>query len=142
MKTFYKVSVTKQSDGTAIVHKEPPLQGEIITKITDSSTAGDFKIVALECTEEQHEENLAYPGVVALDEAEAVKLAPKYQPKRSFTELNPRTGKEEKLELPAADLTRLLQIKEERATKGGSEKKSSPPKKKISRKKASAKPAQ
>ena len=114
MKAFYKVVVTKQPDGTAIIHKEPPLHGEIITKITDASTAGDFRIVALECSAEQHEENLAYPGVVALDEAEAVKLVPKYQPKRSILELDPRTGKQHKIELPAADLKRLLKIKAER----------------------------
>lgn len=140
MKAFYKISVTKQPEGTAIVHREPPLQGEIITKISDTSTRGDFKIVALECDAEQHAVNLAYPGVVALNEAEAVKLAPKYQPRRSVSELDPGTRKEQKIELPAVDLKRLLKIKEGRAAQGGSGKKHPSPKKKISRKKASFRP--
>lgn len=109
MQAFYKVNVTKQPIGSAIMHKEPPLDGEIVIKVTDASTAGDFKLVVLDCTPEQHEANLTLPGVAAISEAEAAKLAPKYQPRRTLTEVDPRTGKEEKLTIPATDLQVFLE---------------------------------
>lgn len=109
MKAFYKVTVTKQSIGSAIMHKEPPLEGEVVTKVTDTATAGDFKLIVLDCTAEQHEANLTLSGVVALSDKAAAELAPKYQPKRTLTEFDPRTGKEERSTIQAVDLRAVLQ---------------------------------
>lgn len=109
MKAYYRVNVTKQSRGSAIVHREPPLHGDVVFKLTDTATAGDFKLVVMECTAEQHEGNLGLPGVAGLSEAEAAELAPKYQPRRSRLVFDPRTGKEERVDAPAADLAVLLQ---------------------------------
>lgn len=108
MKAFYKVAVTKQPIGSAVRHVEPPLAGEVVIKVTDSNTRGDFKLVVIDCSEAQHADNLLLPGVAEVPEAEAVALAPKYQPKRTMTELNPRSGKQEKFTIPAADLKAFL----------------------------------
>ena len=108
MKAFYKISVTKQPIGSATMHREPPLAGEVVIKVFDASTEGDFKLVVLDCSEAQHADNLLLPGVAEISEAEAVALAPKYQPKRTMTELNALTGKQEKITIPAADLKAFL----------------------------------
>lgn len=141
MQAFYKISVVKQAIGSAVMHKEPPLQGAVIIKITDTGSDGDYKIVALECSEEQHIENLSYPGVASMEEDEAVKLAPKYQPKRTFSDIDPRTRKEQKIERPAADLKSLLKIRKGGVVEAGVEMEGTPPKKRVSRKKASSKPS-
>ena len=108
MKAFYKVAVTKIPVGSAVRHVEPPLTGEVVTKVTDSSTAGDFKLVVLDCSAEEHADNLLLAGVVEVSEAEAVSLAPKYQPKRTLTDRNERSGKQEKIAIPAVDLKAFL----------------------------------
>lgn len=107
MNVFYKVSITKEPVGSAVRHKEPSLQGKIIIKVTDSATRGDFKIFVMECDGTQNKANLSKPGVEALSEEQAVKLAAKYQPKRTMAELNPRTMKEEKVTIPACDLKKF-----------------------------------
>jgi hypothetical protein len=135
MKAFYKVSITKQPDGSAIVHREPPLQGEIVTKVTDINTAGDFKIIVVECSEAQHSENLAYPAVTELEEEAAVKLAARYQPQRTVTRPNPDTGEEETVEQPAVDLRRLIQSREASGGSGRGGAGNSPAKKKRRTKK-------
>ncbi len=108
MKRFYKVAITKQPVGSAVEHKEPAVQGRAIVKVTDSTTAGDYKIFVLDCDNAQHKANLATPGVDELSEEQAIKLAAQYQPKRTLTEFNPRTMNEEKIEVSACDLTRFL----------------------------------
>lgn len=112
MKAFYKVTVTKQSVGSAIMHKEPPLDGEVVTKVTDTSTAGDFKLIVLDCTAEQHDANLTLSGVAEVTDKEAAELAPKYQPERTLTELDTRTGKEERVSIPAVDLRAFVGARE------------------------------
>ena len=107
MIAFYKVSITKEPVGSAIRHKEPPLQGKIVIKVTDSTTQGDFKIFVMECDDAQNKANLSTPGVEQLSEEQAVKLAAKYQPKRTMVEFNPRTMKEEKVTIPACDLRKF-----------------------------------
>lgn len=108
MKNYYKINVTKQSVGTAIMHREPPLQGEIITKATDITSAGDFKLVVVECDDEQHRTNLSLAGVVSVSEADAEQLAPKFQPKRSIKEFDIQTGKSIKREVPAFDIKNFV----------------------------------
>ena len=108
MKAFYKVSVTKQSLGSAILHKEPPLVGAVVTKVSDVSSEGDYKLIVIDCSEAEHAENLLLPGVAEVSEAEAMVLAPKFQPKRTMTELNERSGKQEKITIAAADLKTFL----------------------------------
>ncbi|NIM18407.1 MAG: hypothetical protein GTO45_41030 [Candidatus Aminicenantes bacterium] len=107
MNVFYKVSITKEQVGSAIQHKEPSLQGKIVIKVMDSTTRGDFKIFVMECDEAQNKANLSKPGIEKLTEEQAVKLAAKYQPKRTMVELNPRTMKEEKVTIPACDLRKF-----------------------------------
>jgi hypothetical protein len=107
MNVFYKVIITKEQVGSAIRHKEPSLQGNIIIKVTDSTTGGDYKIFVMDCNDAQNQANLSKPGVEELSEEQAVKLAAKYQPKRTMTELNPRTMKEEKITIPACDLRKF-----------------------------------
>jgi hypothetical protein len=104
MTTFYKVTVTREPVGSALRHKEPPLQGSIIIKVTDSTTKGNYRIIVIDCDDKQNKVNLAAPGVEALTEEQAVKLAAKYQPRRTVVEFNPRTGKKEKNTIPACDL--------------------------------------
>ena len=108
MKAFYRVSVTKQPIGSAIRHKEPPLAGKVVIKVTDTRSAGDFKLVVIDCSEAQHADNLLLPGVAELSEADAIALAPKYRPKRTTTRLNERSGKREKTTIPAVDLKAFL----------------------------------
>jgi hypothetical protein len=112
MHKFYKASITKRLIGTAIQHKEPPVQGEIIIKVTDSTTAGDFKIFVVNANDNQHKANLALDGIELLTEDQALKLAKKYQPKRTTTRFNPGTMKEEQITLPACDLKKFYKKKE------------------------------
>lgn len=143
MKVFYNVSITKQAVGTAVMHKEPPLLGQALFKVTDVSTAGDYKLIVMECDAEQHAVNLAYPGVATLQEPEAVKLASNYQPKRSLTELDPSTRKAVKTERPAVDLKQLLAFNDERLALAASGAGKTPAKKtRAKTTRAAPKPAQ
>lgn len=104
MRAYYRVSVIKQAVGSAIMHKEPPLEGDVVTKVTDVTTAGDYKLIVLDCDDEQHQANLTVPGVAEVSDSEAADLAPKFQPERTLTEFDPASGKESTLNVPAADL--------------------------------------
>ncbi len=131
MKAYYKVTITKERDGTAIIHNEPPLQGDVIVKISDMTTAGDQKLVAVEVNKEQHTANLAMSGVAAIEENEAVKLAPKFQPKHKVKEFNRHTGAEETREIKAFDIIKYIKARED-SLKGSV--KEPAPKKKARRK--------
>jgi len=109
MNRFYKVAITKRPVGTAIEHREPPVQGNIIVKVTDSTTAGDHKLLVVDADDAQHTANLRLPGVEEVEEVEAVKLAPKFQPKRAFTRFDPASRKEEKTTVSAVDLKEFLE---------------------------------
>ena len=111
MNHFYRVAITKQFLGSAIEHKEPPLQGQIQTKVTDSTTQGDFKIIIVDCDDTQHQYNLNLSGVQNLAEDEVTKLAPLYQPERTIKRFDPKTRKEEAVVMPAADLSRFYVAK-------------------------------
>ncbi|BAP56305.1 hypothetical protein THII_2008 [Thioploca ingrica] len=118
MNHFYRVAITKQFLGSAIEHKEPPLQGQIQTKVTDSTTQGDFKLITVDCDDSQHRLNITLPGVQNLEEDEVTQLAPLYQPERSIKRFDPKTRKEESVVMPAADLTRFYAAKPvEKSTK-------------------------
>jgi hypothetical protein len=109
MHRFYKVAITKWPIGTAIQHREPAVQGEVIIKVTDSTTAGDYKLFVVDASDEQHEANLALPAVEMLSEAQATELARKYQPERTLTQFNPLTRKEEEITVPTCDLKKFYQ---------------------------------
>ncbi len=112
MKKFYKVAITKRPIGSAIEHKEPAMQGDIIIKVTDSTTAGDHKIFVIECDDAQHKANLTSSRIEELSEERAIKLAAEYQPKRTLTRFNPLTMKKEKTDIPACDLRKFYKKQE------------------------------
>jgi hypothetical protein len=109
MNRFYKVTITKRPVGTAIEHREPRVEGNIIVKVTDSTTTGDYKLLAVDADDTQHAANLKMPGVEEVAEADAVNLAAMFQPKHTFTQFNPTTRKEEKVTVPAVDLRAFLE---------------------------------
>lgn len=108
MKRFYRVKIHRRPVGTAVEHHEPPLEGEVVVKVTDATTSGDYKLVVLDADDAQHESNLALPGVEALEEEGAVKLAARYQPATTGERFDPRTGKTETVDVPAVDLAAIL----------------------------------
>lgn len=107
MKRFYKATITKQPIGSAVRHKEPAVQGKVIVKVTDSTTAGDYKLLVIDCDDAQNKTNLTVPGVEELSEEQALKLAAQYQPERTLTHLNPVTMEEEEIDVPACDLRKF-----------------------------------
>jgi hypothetical protein len=111
MNRFYKATINKIPIGTAIQHQEPPIQGKLVVKVVDTSTAGDFMVMVVNAGDKQHKANLALPAIESLTEAQAVKLAKKYQPKRTMTDINPRTMAEEETTFPACDLKKYYQKK-------------------------------
>jgi hypothetical protein len=108
MKTYYRVTITKQPVGSAIKHREPPIQGHVIFKVTDGASAGDYRLVAIEATDAQHKANLALAGIEELTESQAAKLAKQYRPKTTRTRFSFRKGRQEKITRPAADLKKLI----------------------------------
>lgn len=108
MNRYYRIAIDKRRVGTAIEHREPSLRGEVITKVTDARTRGDFKIAALDATDEEHEKNLALPGVEALTEEEAGRQAVLYQPETVREERDPAARKVKKVKIPAVDLSKIL----------------------------------
>jgi len=104
MPRFYNVTVDKRSIGTAIEHREPPLQGKVLAKVSESQTDGDHRLIVLDCSDDQDRLNLAQAGVTALSETDAVALAARYQPAWSGKRLNPTTRQMEQVSLPALDL--------------------------------------
>ena len=112
MRKFYKVAITKRPVGSAVQHIEPSIKGNIIIKVTDSTTAGDYKLFVIDCDDAQHKANLATAGIEELSEEQAVQLAAEFQPKRTLTQLNPVTMKEEKVTVPACDLKKFYQKQE------------------------------
>ncbi len=106
---FYKVTVTKWPIGSAIEYREPPVQGRIVTKVTDSTTRGDYRLFIVDCTDDQHQINLALPDVAELSEEQAIELAKQYQPERTVKRINRETNTEEEVTLPAVDLRQFYQ---------------------------------
>jgi len=113
MNRFYKAAIIKWPVGTAIEHREPAVQGQVIIKVTDSTSRGDYKLFVVDADDAQHEANLALPGVGALSEKDALELAPKYQPKRTSTRFDPQTRKKEETITPACDLKKFYQVREQ-----------------------------
>jgi hypothetical protein len=109
VKRFYKAAITKRSLGSAVEHREPGVEGQVIVKVTDSTTAGDYKLFLIDCNDAQHEANLNIPGIEEVSEEQAITLAAKYQPKRTLTRLNPLTRQEEKVTVPACDLKKFYE---------------------------------
>jgi hypothetical protein len=109
---FYNVTMTKWSVGLVMEYREPAVQGKVIIKVSDSTTAGDYKLFVVDASDAQHEANLTLSGVAELSEAEAVKLATVYQPERIITQFDPLTRKEEKLTVPACDLEKFYKRQE------------------------------
>ena len=109
MNRFYKVAVTKASIGSAVEHREPQVQGRIVVKVTDSTTAGDYKLFLVDAGDDQHQTNLTLAGVVELAEEQAVKLAAEYQPQRTLKRFNPQTRQEEQISVPTLDLRTFYQ---------------------------------
>lgn len=108
MNRFYRVAVRKRPVGTAVEHHEPPVEGDVVVKVTDSATRGDHKLVVVDADDAQHERNLALPGVEALEEDGAVELAARYQPASRGERVDPRTGEAEAFDVPAVDLAAIL----------------------------------
>ena len=109
MNRFYQVAITKWPIGSAVEHTEPPVQGRIIVKVTDSTTGGDYKLFLVDASDEQHQANLSLAGVQELAEEQAVKLAAEYQPQRTFKRFNPITRQEEEISVPTLDLRTYYQ---------------------------------
>jgi len=104
---YYKVSITKRSIGSAVVHKEPAIEGKIIAKVVDSKTAGDYVLLVVDCSDAQNKTNLSLQDVEEQSEAQAVKLAAKFQPRRRVIRSKP-PQREEKVAIPALDLNKIL----------------------------------
>jgi hypothetical protein len=69
----------------------------------------------MECTEEQHQENITLPLVRELAEAKAVELAARFQPARTVIRHKGHESKKEALELPELDLKKFIkEIKDAR----------------------------
>ena len=107
---YYKVSITKRSIGSSVVHREPAIEGKIIAKVADSKTAGDYLLLVVDCSDAQNRANLSLREVEEQSEAQAVKLAAKFQPRRTVIRLKP-PQKEEKTTIPALDLKNFLKGK-------------------------------
>lgn len=108
MQRFYRVTVTKRFVGTAIEHHEPALDGEVVVKVNDAATRGDFVLVVLDADDGQHERNLSLPGVEGLEAAAAIELAAEYQPARTTRRVDPLTRDTEIVDVPAVDLAAIL----------------------------------
>jgi hypothetical protein len=121
MNRFYRVAIVKRPVGTAIEHREPAIEGDVLTKVTDSATAGDYKLIVVDATDDEHQANLAQFGVQELSEDDAAELAPTYRPQVTRVAFNPETMKEERLSVPAADLRGFVQRRgPRRSTRRGS----------------------
>lgn len=114
MKAYYQVAITKESVGSATRFKEPHLEGRSIIKVMDRTTDGESKLIVMECSEQEHQFNLARPGVVEVSETDATTLAAKYQPKHEKTEFQMFGGKAEKIHVPAFDLKGFMEQNEQR----------------------------
>lgn len=115
MNRFYRVAIDKRLVGTVIEHREPTFTGQRVTKVTDTRTRGDFKVVVMDATDDEHQKNLALPGVEELAETEAVDLAAEFQPATTREERDPTTGKVNKIKVPAVDLNEILLQRAERS---------------------------
>ncbi len=118
MEVHYRVKIAKESIGSAIQHKEPPLEGNVTVKVGDTQTRGAYKVIVLDCTAAQHAENLTLPGVQELNQDRAVKLAARFQPKRKMVKMKPhfKKGKDpdedaEDINVPVLDLKKHLKKK-------------------------------
>jgi len=108
MNRFYRVKILRRPVGTAVEHHEPPLEGEVVVKVTDATTNDDYRLVVVDADDERHERNRALPDVEALEEDAAVELAAKYQPARTAERFDPRTGETKTVEVPAVDLASIV----------------------------------
>lgn len=118
MKAYYQVAINKEQLGAAVRFRQPHLEGSPIVRVMDASSDGESAIIVMECSEEEHKFNLIRPGVMELAEADAIKVAAKYQPKQTIHNIDPRTGKEEKKDIPAFRLDHFI-VEHEKQSRGG-----------------------
>ncbi len=109
MIVFYIVPVTKQSKGHAVAHREPELQGEIVTSVTDSTSRGDRRLVVIDCKKDEIAHNDDLPLVEKINEKDAIELARKFQPERQYKTYNSEEKKVVVLTVPALDLREYLE---------------------------------
>ena len=108
MKRFYKVMMKKVPIGRAAMYKMPPLDGEILLKITDAPTKGDYNLTVTECDDENHNKNISLENITDMEEKNAIELAAEFQPESIRVEVNPKTKRKKKITIPALDLTKYL----------------------------------
>ncbi len=109
---YYRGRIEKHPVGTAVEHREPPLEGEVVVSVRDSTTGGDYKLFVVDSDDAQHESNLTLPGVEPLEEDAAVELAARYQPATTGERFDPQTGAVEAFDVLAVDLAALLARRE------------------------------
>lgn len=105
---YYDVAIAVEQRGSAMLLTEPGLQGTLLASLADSARDGRWRLYVCEATEEEHAQNLEMAGVENRDEAAAIALAAAYQPPRTLIRTDPRTGTEQRIEVPEGDLRALL----------------------------------
>jgi len=105
---YYDVAIAAEQRGSALLLTEPVLQGTLLVSLADSARDGLRRLYVCDATEDEHVQNLAMTGVAERDEAAAIALAAAYQPARTLVRTDPRTGTEQRIEVPEGDLRALL----------------------------------
>ena len=117
MERYYKVPIDKRRIGSAIQHREPPLQGTLLTKVTEMKTHGNVKIIVIDADEQQHQRNVLLPGVEEIDAVGAATLAAEFQPEHDVEEPDPITRERKKRKQPAVKLADVVAAR--KSGKGG-----------------------
>ncbi len=105
---YYKIKVQKIQAGLATEYVDTPVNGEIIASVMDNAGTRELKVVVVDCTNEQHESNVAGSDIVEISDAEATALSAKFQPGYEIEVLNVSTNKLENVKIENFNLQNHL----------------------------------
>jgi hypothetical protein len=108
MRKFYEIKPLQIPYGTAVEIKDPPIQGQILCSVSNSSSADLTKIIVCDCTDEQHTANLSTFGTREISLDDAQEMSARFKPARKVPHFNPEKQQEEEIERPAFDLKARL----------------------------------
>jgi len=75
--------------------------------VTDSTTAGDDKLLVIDCDDAQNKTNRTIPIVKELFRGTGSQISTQYQPERTLTQIDPVTWDDEEIDVQACDLRKF-----------------------------------
>lgn len=77
---YYNVQARLSWYGTAIQRSEPAVRGQVLTRVSDTTSLGARALLVVEASDEDHAANEGDPAIETLYESDAQRVADRYRP--------------------------------------------------------------